>query len=143
MITIRNVFGAVAGLTAMVWGDLHVTTQVLLLLVALDIVTGIVAAGTRGELSSRTGYLGVRRKAMMFLLVGAATAIAPLMEGVPVAPAIAAFFSYVELLSVIENAVAVGLPVPVTLRDALKRFDVEVVPAAPPAAPVPPAQEAD
>lgn len=102
----------------------------LLLMMTLDIATGITAAIIKRRLSSKIGYRGMMRKAATLLVVGAA---AVLEQGivltlpshlrgdipVPLAKLTAGFFFINEMLSVLENARESGAPLPAFLSKSL------------------------
>lgn len=99
----------------------------LLLLMAADIVTGVVRAAlfrsdksATGGLSFRAGLLGLLRKGGALLVVAIA-ALADSAMGRPgmLGGAAAWFYICGEALSVLENVAGMGVPVPPALRRAL------------------------
>ncbi|MCS7256464.1 MAG: phage holin family protein [Thermomicrobium sp.] len=98
------------------------------LLMLIDILTGMIAAGIRGDLSSEASWRGMGRKAVTLLIVAAAWVIERHIDldlPVSLASAIALFYCAQEGLSIVENAAEAGVPVPQLLRDALARIDDE------------------
>lgn len=91
----------------------------LVLLMGIDIITGILAAGIAKTVSSTTAYEGMVRKAIMLLLVGLGVILEPYAQEVPLGKMLALSFSVVEVLSIIENAARAGVPIPEVLRDFL------------------------
>lgn len=117
----------IVAVVAGVWGGLHALIQTLCLLVALDFASGMLIAITRGELSSDASFRGMARKAMQFILVGAAhvyNATQPL--GFDAGAAIAGFFCATELISITENAGRLGVPMPKILTRAIARLRREM-----------------
>lgn len=99
-------------------------TKTLLYLIAIDIVSGFIAAASDGKVSSDASYKGMGKKAMMLLLVGAAgvyNATQPL--GFDARVIVAGFFSTTEFISILENAGRVGLPLPKALIDAVAKLN--------------------
>lgn len=94
--------------------------RLLVIMVAVDFVTGSVAATIRGEARSKVGFIGIARKVFIFLLVGMATHLDNLF-GSASALREAVLFFYIanEMLSVIENAGRMGLPLPSALTNAV------------------------
>lgn len=132
------------------WASLGLAVQALLLLMGLDLLTGLLAARVEQALSSKVGWRGIVRKCLTLAIVAAAAIFTPILANVhptlgavPVAAAVAVYFAIVEFLSVIENADRIGVPVPSWLRDALITAQGRLAPApsapvaVPPAAPVP------
>jgi toxin secretion/phage lysis holin len=92
----------------------------LLVFVVLDYISGMMAAGVEGNLSSRIGFKSIPKKIMIFVMV----AIAHLIDGAfgnnhMFRDATIFFYLANELLSIIENAGRIGLPVPDKLIQAI------------------------
>lgn len=119
----------------------------------LDVLTGLMAAGKAGNLSSKISYRGMTQKVGTLIALAVCHVIdAEFPLGVEVAPVTTAFFIINELLSVFENLKRMGVKLPMILMDSLRvarpEEDAEpVVVIAPPPSVVtistPPAGEAD
>ncbi|MGI2792960.1 phage holin family protein, partial [Bacillus cytotoxicus] len=53
-------------------GGWDTTLKVLVIMAAIDYLTGVIAAGYNGELKSKVGFKGIAKKVVFFLLVGVA-----------------------------------------------------------------------
>lgn len=96
--------------------------NVLVLLMVLDGLAGVLAAGRRYLLDPATHYEGVKRKAMALLLVVAAAYLQAQVPGVPpLVTLVAGALASHELLSVIGHAAALGIDVPL-LREVAGRL---------------------
>lgn len=95
---------------------------VLVLLMCADLLSGIMVAISKKQLNSTTSLNGVNKKGYMLLVVGAAAVMEDHADDIPLAKLVAGFFSWRELLSIVENGVALGVPVPKALRDTLEKF---------------------
>ncbi|MGF9907082.1 phage holin family protein [Brevibacillus porteri] len=115
--TIVATGGAAASFLFGGWSPLLV---VLLTFVAIDYVTGIAAAGAEGKLAGKIGFLGIARKVFIFAM-GAIAHLVDTALGDQHVLRDATIFFYLanELLSIIENAGRVGLPVPKRLKKAV------------------------
>lgn len=102
----------------------------LLLMMTLDIISGIIAAVIERKLSSKIGYRGMMRKALCLIVVGVAAILEQglmltLPESIrgdiaiPLAKLTAGFFFINETLSVLENARRSGVPLPAFLSKSL------------------------
>jgi len=102
-------------------GGWDTTLKVLLIMAAIDYITGVIAAGYNGELKSKVGFKGIAKKVVLFLLVGAATQ-ADLAIGTNSALREATIFFFIgnELLSLLENAGRMGIPLPSALTNAVE-----------------------
>lgn len=104
------------------WSDL---LTVLVIIISIDIITGILAAFVEKQLSSKIGRRGIAGKVMIFLLVSAGhfgdVALGTSKTNL-IMNAVIFFYLGTELLSIIENAGRIGLPVPNALKQAIKIF---------------------
>lgn len=101
----------------------------LVVLIGLDIVSGFVRAYVQQTLSSKESYRGIGRKLLIMIAVALAAQLDNLMgEASLLRDAVVVFYCASEGLSIVENLVAAGLPVPDQLKAALaqlngKKFD--------------------
>lgn len=113
---------AAAGGVLSFWTGLHPVMQLLVALMVADVVSGILAGGKTGELDSDIAWVGMRKKALVLILVGVGAVIEPHVGGVPLGAVVAGFYAAQEALSIVENASKLGVPVPQVLRDAMGRI---------------------
>ncbi|KKZ93224.1 holin family protein [Bacillus wiedmannii] len=102
-------------------GGWDTTLKVLVIMAAIDYLTGVIAAGFNGELKSKVGFKGIAKKVVLFLLVAAA-AQADAIVGTNSALREATIFFFIgnELLSLLENAGRMGIPLPSALTNAVE-----------------------
>ncbi|MEC0239248.1 phage holin family protein [Paenibacillus dokdonensis] len=111
-------FGAVTGYFFGGWG---VLMHLLLILVAVDWFTGWIAAWSSGELMSRRGFYGIARKVAIFLMVTVAHFVDLVLGNLKYFQnAVIFFYLANELLSIIENAGRMGLPIPKVFQQAIE-----------------------
>ncbi|HDR8052139.1 TPA: phage holin family protein [Bacillus cereus] len=111
-------FGAFCGYFLGGWDT---TLKVLVIMAAIDYITGVFAAGYNGELKSKVGFKGIAKKVVLFLLVGAATqSDAAIGTNSAIREATIFFFIGNELLSLLENAGRMGIPLPSVLTNAVE-----------------------
>ncbi len=102
-------------------GGWDATLKILVTMAVIDYVTGIIAAGYNGELKSKVGFKGIAKKVVLFLLVGAAAQLdAALGSNSAIREATIFFFIGNELLSLLENAGRMGIPLPQALKNAVE-----------------------
>lgn len=96
----------------------------LIVLMVLDYLTGIMCAIIEKELSSAIGFKGICKKVLILMLVGVANIIDVHVVGTGSAlrGAVVCFYLSNEGLSLLENTVRIGLPVPEKLRDVLSQL---------------------
>lgn len=103
------------------FGGWSVLLQVLLAFVIIDYVTGLLASGVEGRLSSKVGFKGIAKKLMIFCLVAVGHLVDKAIgDGSMIQNAIIFFYMGNELLSIIENAGRTGLKVPERLKNAVQ-----------------------
>ncbi|PEJ73755.1 phage holin family protein [Bacillus wiedmannii] len=102
-------------------GGWDTTLKVLVIMAVIDYLTGVLAAGFNGELKSKVGFKGIAKKVVLFLLVAAATqADAVMGTNSAIREATIFFFIGNELLSLLENAGRMGIPLPSALTNAVE-----------------------
>ena len=90
----------------------------------LDYLTGVLVAIVERKLSSEVGARGIAKKVTIFALIGIAHLIDQfvLHSGATLRTAIVFFYIANECLSVIENSVRLGLPVPAKFKEVLEQI---------------------
>jgi toxin secretion/phage lysis holin len=107
--------------TSYMFGGWNSLLSILTLIIVLDFITGIIAAGVEGKLSSRLGFKGIAQKIIIFALVSVAHMIDLIFgEQHLVRDATIFFYMVNEMVSILENAGRVGLPVPAFLVKAIE-----------------------
>ena len=93
----------------------------LIVLMALDYLSGVMCAIADKKLSSAVGFKGICKKVLILMLVGIANVIDVHVVGTGSAlrGATVCFYLSNEGLSILENTVPLGLPVPEKLKDVL------------------------
>lgn len=117
-----------AGLCTLL-GAWNAAMTTLVTLIALDIVSGWSRAFVQQQLSSKESLRGTFKKVLIFVAVALAAQADNLAgtDGV-VRNAVVIFYCASEGLSVIENVVAAGMPVPNFLREALAQLNERKAP---------------
>ncbi len=88
---------------------------------AIDYITGVFAVGYNGELKSKVGFKGIAKKVVLFLLVGGAAQLdSAFGSNSAIREATIFFFIGNELLSLLENAGLMGIPLPSALTNAVE-----------------------
>jgi toxin secretion/phage lysis holin len=113
--------GLISAAVASFWASLPFMFQLLIVLMAADIATGIAAAVATKELSSDTSFRGIAKKAIILIVVAVAGWLEPVAQ-VPIGQAVAGFYAAHEGISLLENAAKAGLPVPKFLKAALLKL---------------------
>ena len=96
----------------------------MLVFVIADYATGVMCAISDKHLSSEIGFKGICKKVLIFVLIGVANLIDIyiIKSGSMLRTATIFFYLSNEGISLLENAVHLGLPVPEKIKQALKQL---------------------
>lgn len=117
--------GAAGAILGYIFGEWDALLQVLVWLIVVDYLSGLASAYSEGlstpdkGLSSRVGFKGIAKKVMILILCAASAKVDQIAGTSIVREAVIFFYIGNELLSLLENAGRIGLPVPKKLKDAV------------------------
>ena len=96
----------------------------LIVLMALDYISGVMCAIEDKKLSSAVGFKGIAKKVLILMLVGVANIldVNVVGGGAVLRGAVICFYLSNEGLSLLENAAYLGLPIPDKLREILAQL---------------------
>lgn len=96
----------------------------LVVLMALDYITGVMCAIADKKLSSAVGFKGICKKVFILMLVGVANIVDVHVVGAGSAlrGAVICFYLSNEGVSLLENAGHIGLPIPDKLKEILTQL---------------------
>ena len=126
MQNVLRVLAALGGAVAGLFTQMSSGLRLLLMLMALDYASALVLAAlgkspksATGALDSRAGFAGLARKAMILVLVLLAAILDRLTGSAACVGAVTLFYTVNESISILENAVLLGVPIPRQLSQAL------------------------
>ncbi|HPF54114.1 MAG TPA: phage holin family protein [Eubacteriales bacterium] len=120
---VKLALSTLAGIAAYIWGPWDALLAALVIMVAIDYVTGVIKAAVKRTLSSEIGWKGLLKKLMIFMLVGLGCVVDRFAgSNGAVRTAICTFYIANEALSVLENAGEMGLPLPKFLKTTLLKL---------------------
>lgn len=124
---ICTAIGLVGGFIASLFGGWSASLTTLLIFMGIDYVSGLVVAGVfhastktkSGALESRAGFKGLFKKLMslLFVLIGYRLDLA--VGTTYIRDAVCIAFITNELISIVENAGLMGLPIPAVITNAI------------------------
>lgn len=125
---IMTVLGAVGGVIASWFGGWDTALQTLIIFIIIDYVTGLIVAGVfknstktdTGALESRAGFKGLLRKGEALLVVLIACRLDMLIGTNFVRDAAVIAYCINEILSIVENAGLIGVPIPEPITKAIE-----------------------
>lgn len=123
-----TVSGMAASAAAMLFGGWNAGLTTLVLFMGIDYISGIIVAGVfrrskktkNGGLESKAGFKGLCRKSMMLLFVLTAARLDLMLSTTYIRDAVTIGFALNELLSIMENAGLMGIPLPKGLTAAVE-----------------------
>ena len=122
--TVTLGFGGIGGILGLLFGELDGSLYALVVFVIADYFTGVISAISNKKLSSDIGFEGISKKICIFVLVAIANIVDVniLNSGAAVRTAVIFLYLSNEGISVLENAVKLGLPVPEKLKNILLKI---------------------
>ncbi|PGH85832.1 holin [Bacillus thuringiensis] len=120
-VLVKSFIVAFGGFCGYFLGGWDAALQIVVTLAVIDYITGMIAAKILGQLKSKVGFKGIAKKVVLFLLIGVAAQL-DIMFGSNSAIREATIFFFVgnELLSILENAGRMGIPLPSALTNAVE-----------------------
>ena len=123
-----TVCGVVGGTIAAAFGGWDAALATLVICMALDYVTGLIVAAVfhnspktpTGGLESRAGFKGLFRKGMMLAVVLVACRLDLVMGSTFIRDGVIIAFVANEVLSIVENAGLMGVPIPSVITSAIE-----------------------
>ena len=123
--SLKYVFIVIGGYIGFYLGSIDAFIYTLLALIIADYISGVLRAGVERKLSSSVGFKGIAKKIVIFIVVGIANLCDVNLikgDGTMIRTAIIFFYIANEGLSILENTMAIGLPVPEKLREMLEQL---------------------
>ena len=119
--------GVVGGAVAALFGGWDTALTTLVICMAIDYISGLVVAGVfhaskksaNGALESRAGWKGLCRKGMTLLIVLIACRLDLLAGTNYIRDSVVIGFVANEVISIVENAGLMGLPLPAAITKAI------------------------
>lgn len=124
---IVTAIGVVGSIIASMFGGWTASLTTLLIFMGVDYLTGLIVAGVfhqspktaSGALESRAGFKGLIRKGMILLLVLIGHRLDLAIGASYIRDAICIAFIVNELVSIVENAGLMGIPIPAAITKAI------------------------
>lgn len=123
-----STIGVIGGSIATALGGWDVGLKALIACVLIDYITGLLVAGVfhnsgktkNGALESRAGFKGLCKKGVMLLIVLTATLLDAVVGTEFIRNSVVFAFITNELLSIVENAGLMGIPMPAAITKAIE-----------------------
>lgn len=120
---INNMFSLISTMFIWLFGTWDIPLMILVTVMALDYITGITRGYANKQLSSEYGFRGLAKKLTIFYVLILAVLIDRLIgQGWVFRTVVCMWYASNEGMSILENASAIGIPVPKQLVDALEQL---------------------
>lgn len=122
--SIQLVFTGIGGYLGYVLGGYDGFIYALITFVVFDYISGVMVAVLERKLSSEVGFRGIFKKILIFFIVAIANILDVFLvkNGSVIRTAAIFFYLSNEGISILENCVRIGLPVPQKLKEVLEQF---------------------
>ena len=125
--TLCTVIGVIGAFIARVYGGWDAALTTLVIFMAIDYVTGFIVAAVfhksektqNGALESKAGFIGLCKKGVVMLIVLMACRLDMVVGSTFIKDATVIAFITNETISIIENAAAMGVPIPSPIVQAI------------------------
>ncbi len=125
--TVCAITGVIGSGIAYLFGGWSASLTTLIIFMIADYITGLIVAGvfhkskksSTGNLDSRAGWKGLCKKFVTFLFVIIANRVDVQMGTTFIRDAVCLTFITNELISLVENAGLMGIPVPKVITEAI------------------------
>lgn len=117
----------IGGIISWLVGGWSILLTVLFILNVLDFLSGM--AANWGDISSKRGYKGIVKKAMMWVWIVVANLIYLVLDyqnldiGIVIPNAVATLFIINEVISLGENSIKLGIDIPEPIQKGLALFN--------------------
>lgn len=109
-----------------IFGEFDIALQCLLVFIALDYISGLIKAYCTKTLSSKIGFKGILKKVGILAIVALSVSLDRLSGDTgAIRTLVIYYFVANEGLSVLENLAEAGIPIPKSIKKALKNIKKE------------------
>lgn len=118
--SIATISGVIGAVVSYLVDGLGMAVSVLILMMAIDYLTGLIAATYQRKLNSRIGFNGLLRKCYYLFMVGGVYTLELIIPGIEWAgDGVAVGLCVMEFVSITENGTKMNLPMPEPMKRVL------------------------
>ena len=120
----KSFISGIIGIMGFLIGDFDGLFKALLVLIIADYITGVIVAVVHKKLSSEIGAKGIAKKILMLIIVAVANVldVQIIGGGAALRNITIIFYAANEVISLLENTGALGVPYPKKLMDVLQQL---------------------
>lgn len=109
------------GIIAGAYEAMPSVVRILTVIMVADIMTGLLRAGVTHTIDPHLAFVGITKKVAVLILVGVSFYIQYETQ-TPIGTGVAGFYAASEGISMIDNAIGLGLPVPDFLKQLFQQW---------------------
>lgn len=123
---LEMLIGVLGGVCSYLLGGWDILMPTIIIFMILDYVSGVSASWLTKSLSSEIGYKGLLKKCMIIVMIIMSVRLDSILGDEMIFRNVVTFF-YIsnEGISIIENCVKLGLPIPTKIKNALEQIKEE------------------
>lgn len=120
----KHFVSGLIGVVGFLIGDFDGLFKALIVLIIADYITGVIVAVVRKKLSSEVGTKGIAKKIIMLIIVAVANVVDVQIigGGAALRNITIIFYAANEVISLLENTGALGVPYPPKLLEMLEQL---------------------
>ena len=103
-------------------GGFDILFKALLIMMALDYITGVAKGYKEKNMNSKRAYKGFWKKFIILVIIVGATQMDIILQGMGIRTLVLMFYVATEFLSILENAAILGVPIPEKLKLSLEQY---------------------
>jgi toxin secretion/phage lysis holin len=103
-------------------GGFDILFKALLIMMALDYITGVAKGYKEKNMNSKRAYKGFWKKFIILVIIVGATQMDIILQGMGIRTLVLMFYVATEFLSILENAAILGIPIPEKLKLSLEQY---------------------
>ena len=116
-------FSVIGGVIASALGGCDTLLMVLVWFVVVDYISGVVLAIKQSKLNSRVGFVGIMKKAIVFMVIIIAHLLDELTGIGAIRSMAVLFYISNEGISILENLGRLNIPYPQKLKEILEQLE--------------------
>lgn len=123
METVKNISSILIGSILGFLGGADALLKALIIFMAIDYITGILASVINKKINSRIGFIGIMKKVLILLIVAVSVQLDNIMNTTVVRSMTIFFYIANEGISILENTAKSGIKYPKKLIEILEQLN--------------------
>ena len=122
---LKITFAIIFGFIGKQIGGFDALMVTLLTFIAMDYITGVMKAIVNKKVSSEIGYKGIFKKVLIIFMVAVSHELDSIFNNTGIRYLVITFYIINEVISIVENASILGLPIPKKIKNTLNTIKTD------------------